>query len=143
MRYIPSPGWTHQDICVRCGAGPFAPCRPTCAFEVGAVAVADLLRATAYQLPGQMAGNGYHIGSTLQYTGNSIVGDDRSATMWDEAMDAVAAVLPADDGKDRDQLVWWYGLTHSLDDVARTLYAAAAQAEGIPFDAEAFDLDWN
>lgn len=132
----------HNNECVGCGAHSSNPCHPTCPFETGVFSPPVLLRAAAGRLRDNPAGVGYDIGGALFAAALDLVGADEAAGAADEARQILTGFLIDEWGEQAEQIrfevVYRHGLFTDLDNIALSLYAAAARHDGLDFDPDAF-----
>jgi hypothetical protein len=138
---VKSPSWDHNHECVGCGAHFSEPCHPACPFETGEITASVVLRAAVINLAAHRAGIGYSIDSALWAAAMGVVDDLHQVRQVTNAAHEALADFLVSEGADasiRGQLVLRQGLFTPVDEIARHMYAAAAQADGIEFDADAF-----
>jgi hypothetical protein len=132
----------HNNECVGCGAHASDPCHPTCPFETGSFSPSVLLRAAAGRLRDNPAGVGYDIRGALFAAALDLVGADGAAGAADEGQEVLTGFLVEEWGEQaeqiRAQVVYRHGLFTDLDNIALSLYAAAARHDGLDFDPDAF-----
>ena len=149
----PAPGGTarritgtrrldHHHECVGCGAHLSDPCHPTCPFETGAFSPPVLLRAAAGRLREHSAGIGYDISGALFAAALDMVGPAQATGAADEARQVLTGFLVEEWGEQAEQIraevVYRHGLFSDLDNIAVSLYAAAARHDGLDFDPDTF-----
>ena len=131
-----------NNKCVGCGTDIAGLCPSTCPFETGAYGPAVLLRAAADRLPEHSAGVGYDISGALFSAALELVGEHQAASAADAAKQVLTNFLVDQWGPGaqeiRAEVVYRHGLFAHLPEIAQSLYAAAAQDDGIDFDADAF-----
>jgi hypothetical protein len=132
----------HNCECIGCAAQFADPCHPSCPFETGSLRPPVLLRAAAGRLREHPAGVGYNVGGALFAAALDLVGGDEAQSAADDVHEVLTGFLIAEWGEQAEQIraevVYRHGLFTDLDDIARSLYAAAARHDGLDFDPDAF-----
>ena len=132
----------HNHECVGCGAHYADPCHLTCPFETGDFSPPVLLRAAARRLRDSPAGVGYDIGGALFAAAVDLVGRAEVGGATDEAREILTGFLVDEWGEQAEQIraevVYRHSLFTDLDNIALSLYAAAARHDGLDFDPDAF-----
>jgi hypothetical protein len=101
-----------------------------------------LLRAAAGRLRDNPAGIGYDIPGALFAAALDLVGRDDADGAADEAREVLTGFLVEEWGEQAEQIraevVYRHGLFTDLDNIALSLYAAAARHDGLDFDPDDF-----
>ena len=132
----------HNNECVGCGAHVCEPCHPSCPFQTGNLGPAVLLRAAARRLREHPAGVGYDIRGALLAAALDLLHPDQATPAAEEVQEILTSFLVQEWGEwaepIRAELVYRHGLFTDLDNIALSLYAAAARHDGLAFDPDAF-----
>jgi len=141
-RIISARECDHNHECVGCGVHFSEPCHPACPFATGVYRPAVLLRAAARLLREHRGGVGYDVGGALFTAALDLVGEADASGACDEARRILTGYLldrwGAKAAPIRTELVYRLGLFSDLAEIAMSLYAAAAQHDGIDFDPDTF-----
>jgi hypothetical protein len=132
----------HNDKCVGCGAPRSAPCTFDCFFETGILDAAAVLRAAAHRLVEHPDG-GIDIRAAITTAVAELTGEPAQDRPVRAARTALADYLEesaesAGARFTRHALLLRLARRSNRNQVAVTMYAAAAEHDGIEFDPDAF-----
>jgi hypothetical protein len=132
----------HNDECLGCGAHRSEACTFDCFFESGVLDAAVVLRTAAHRLAEHPDG-GIDINAAITAAVADLTGDPAQDRPVSAAHTVLANYLEehaaSTDAKlTRRALVWQLGRRGNRNQVAVTLYAAAARYDGCEFDPDTF-----
>jgi len=134
--------YDHNGECVGCRTRLGVPCPPVCPLETGELGVPVILRFAAKLLDLHNLGLGCDVAEAV-FTAAQVLADEREPyPLHTAAVAAVKAYLTRQYGPgcglSGRELMQHIGLMAQVEVIALTLYAVAAEAEGIKFNAADF-----
>lgn len=130
----------HEGNCVGCQLG--GPCPTNCPIRSGEITAPVIIRFAALLLAQHPMGGGYDINAAVFAAAQILADERRPYPLNESAIRALTDYLTRQHGLDCSltgtQLLSRAGLLMPLEEIALTLYAAAADPAGTNFNPEAF-----